>query len=179
MNDRFDPGPLAAVEHRTSGARSALVFVRQFRHPPEKIWAALTDPTQLAQWAPFTADRDLGRLGAVVLTMTDSDDGQTFPGQVTRCEEPTLLEYTWGDDLLRWQLEPDERGTKLTLHHTTDDPTMVPKVAAGWHICLAVADRLLEGHPIGPIVGEAAMRHGWQQLHDEYADALGLPRGDS
>ena len=49
---------------------------------------------------------------------------------------------------------------------------MVPKVAAGWHICLVVAERLLDGHPIGPIVGENAMRFGWQALHDAYAERL-------
>jgi uncharacterized protein YndB with AHSA1/START domain len=177
MSDDFDSGPLADVEHRTEGTRSTLVFVRQLRHRPEKVWAALTDPAQLPQWAPFTADRNLGRLGDVTLTMTDRDHREDMPSRVTRCEPPTLLEYSWGTDVLRWQLEPTAEGTKLTLHHSTDDPTMVPKVAAGWHLCLAVADRLLAGTPVGPIVGESAMRYGWQALHDSYAEKLGIGPG--
>ena len=175
MNDRFDPGPLADVEHRKDGARSTLVFVRQLRHAPAKVWDALTDPAQLPQWAPFTADRNLAQLGDVTLTMTDGSDAA--PARVTRCEPPVDLEYSWGDDVLHWHLEPTAGGTKLTLHHTTDDPTMVPKVAAGWHLCLAVADRLLAGRPIGAIVGEAAMEHCWQQLHQSYADRLGIVPG--
>ena len=152
-----------------------LVLERTLPVAPDKVWAALTDPAQLPQWAPFTSDRDLGHVGAATLTMTDGEDSAndvTLAANVTRCEPPTLLEYTWGDDVLRWQLEANERGTRLTLEHTTDDPTMVPKVAAGWHLCLDVADRLLDGHPIGPIVGMKAMDYGWQELHDSYAEEL-------
>ncbi|MEO5839826.1 MAG: SRPBCC family protein [Acidimicrobiales bacterium] len=175
-DDQFEPSPLADVEFRTTGTRATLVFVRQLRHSPAKVWAALTDPAQLPQWAPFTADRDLGQLGTTTLTKTDGQDPATaaLPAQVTHCEPPTLLEYTWGDDVLRWQLEANEGGTLLTLLHTTDDPTMVPKVAAGWHLCLDVAERLLDGRPVGPIVGAAAMDHGWPALHDAYAAALSI-----
>jgi uncharacterized protein YndB with AHSA1/START domain len=105
--------------------------------------------------------------------MTDGPD-TTFAVTVRRCEPPTLLEYTWGNDVLRWELEAANDGTRLTLHHTVDDITLVPKVAAGWHICLDVAEHLLDGHPIGAIVGENAMNHGWQALHDQYAATLGL-----
>jgi hypothetical protein len=49
---------------------------------------------------------------------------------------------------------------------------MLPKVAAGWHLCLDVAERLLDGRPIGPIRGEDARNHGWEELHDAYAEKL-------
>jgi uncharacterized protein YndB with AHSA1/START domain len=174
MNDRFDPGPPAEVALRRDGTHATLVFVRELRHSPHTVWRALTSRAELPQWAPFTADRDLDRLGDATLTMIDGDEEVALPAKVTRCDAPSLLEYTWGDDVLRWQLEPTDRGTRLTLHHTTDDPSMVPKVAAGWHICIAVAERLLDGDPVGPIVGQDAMHHGWQRLHDEYAAVLGV-----
>ena len=177
-DDKFEPSPRAEVDYRTTGNRSTLVFVRQLRHSPATVWAALTDPGQLPQWAPFTSDRDLGHVGEATLRMTDGQDPATevtTAANVTRCEPPTLLEYTWGDDVLCWHLEANERGTRLTLEHTTDDPTMVPKVAAGWHLCLDVAERLLDGHPVGPIVGATAMEYGWQALHDAYAAALSIP----
>ena len=141
----FEPGPLAHIECRPSGDRWTLVFVRDLRHPPEKVWAALTDPAQLREWSPFIADRDLGRPGGATLTMIDGEHAEDLPATVTRAEPPTLLEYTWGKDLLRWELAPKERGTRLTLQHTIEDRDWVPKVAAGWHICLVVAERLLDG----------------------------------
>jgi uncharacterized protein YndB with AHSA1/START domain len=167
-------GPLAHVETRPSGARWTLVFVRDLRHPPDKVWGALTDPTQLREWAPFTTDRDLGRPGEATLTMIDGEAAEDLPATVTRAEPPTLLEYTWGEDLLRWELAPTERGTRLTLQHTIRDHDWVPKVAAGWHICLVVAELLLDRTPFGPVRGEDARNYGWNDLNQAYADALGI-----
>ena len=172
-NNTFQPGPLADVRCHMQDGRPTLVMVRHLRHSPSKVWSALTDPAQLRQWAPFTPDRDLGRLGDATLAMTDGQD-TTFPATVRRCEPPTLLEYTWGDGVLRCELEAVAHGTRLTLHHTVDDMTSVAKVAAGWHMCLVVAEHLLDGQPIGPIVGENAINFGWQALHDGYAEKLAL-----
>ena len=105
--------------------------------------------------------------------MIDGDVAEDLPASVRRAEPPTLLEYTWGTDLLRWTLEPVDAGTRLTLEHTLADRDWVPKVAAGWHLCLDVAERLLDGDPVGPIRGEDAKNYGWDRLHDAYAETLG------
>ncbi|HEY8472826.1 MAG TPA: hypothetical protein VIL37_09355 [Natronosporangium sp.] len=43
----FEPGPLAEVACETgAGDRPTLVFVRELRHPPERVWVALTEPAQ-------------------------------------------------------------------------------------------------------------------------------------
>lgn len=170
----FDPGPLAEVEHRSEGERSTLVFVRRLRHPPAKVWAALTDPGKLRRWAPFDPDRDLGTPGPAVLRMTDGQTTEAHPAHVRRAVAPELLEYTWGEDLLRWELAPDGSGTRLTLRHTSESPEWLPRTAAGWHLCLVVAERLLDGEPIGPIVGAEAKKYGWDELHDAYAAKLGI-----
>jgi uncharacterized protein YndB with AHSA1/START domain len=174
----FDPGPLAEVECLPSADRWTLVFVRDLpRHPPDKVWAALTEPAQLREWSPFDANRNLGSQGDATLTMVDgenSENSENFPASVSRAEPPTLLEYTWGADLLRWELAAVGSGTRLTLRHTIDDKDSVPKMSAGWHICLRVAERLLDGQPVGRIVGNKARRYGWEELHDAYAQKLGI-----
>jgi hypothetical protein len=106
--------------------------------------------------------------------MIDGEVAEDLPATVTRAEPPTLLEYTWGKDLLRWELAPTERGTRLTLQHTIEDREWVPKVAAGWHICLVVAENLLDGTPIGPIRGQDARNYGWDELNEAYAGELGI-----
>jgi uncharacterized protein YndB with AHSA1/START domain len=169
----FDPGPLAAVSYRHEDDRWTVVFVRAFRHPPEQVWAALTERDQVGAWAPYTADRDLSRPGGATLTMIDGDTAEPLPTTVTRSEPPRLLEYTLGEDVLRWELAPAGDGTELTLRHTVAGADWMPKVAAGWHLCLLVAEHLLDGDPIGPIRGRAAMDYGWQALNDAYAEALG------
>jgi uncharacterized protein YndB with AHSA1/START domain len=148
--------------------------VRDLAHPPEKVWEALTDPAQLREWAPFVADRNLGTLGDTTLTMIDGETREDLPAVVKHADRPSVLEYTWGNDCVRWELSASESGTRLTLRHTVADLDWVPKVAAGWHICLVVAERMLDEDPVGPIVGENAKNHGWDELHDAYAEKLGI-----
>jgi uncharacterized protein YndB with AHSA1/START domain len=138
------------------------------------VWRALTDPAELRQWAPFDSDRDLGRTGEATLTLAGAESPETSPASVRAAEPFTLLEYTWGDDVLRWELEPQGAGTRLTLRHTTDDGSWMPKVAAGWHICLDVADYLMAGEPIGRIVAEDAMNYGWERLNSAYGARFGI-----
>jgi uncharacterized protein YndB with AHSA1/START domain len=149
-----------------------LVLVRQLRHPPAKVWAALTDPTQLAAWAPFTAEHSLAEPGDLTLTMIDGDDRVDLPATVTKADAPALLEYRWGSDLLRWELTAADGGTRLTLRHQVGDRDDLARSAAGWHLCLDVAEHLLDGEPVPPVRGQEAMRHGWQDLHDRYAAQL-------
>jgi hypothetical protein len=128
----------------------------------------------MGKWAPYTADRDLGSTGAATLTMIDSESPRDLTARVTRANRPNLLEYTWGVDVLRWELTGTERGTQLTLRHTVNDQDWVPKVAAGWHLCLLVAEHLLDGQPIPPIRGEDALNYGWEELSETYAEKLGI-----
>lgn len=174
--DEYEPSPLADVNARAGADGWTLVFVRELRHAPEVVWSALTDPAQLKQWAPFDAGRDLGGTGRAIITMAGGPPEETEEMQidVRIAERPKLLEYTWGTDLLRWELQATPQGTRLTLHHTVTDKSWLPKVCAGWHICLDVADRVLQGRPVGRIVGDEAKKHGWDRLNAAYAQQLGV-----
>jgi uncharacterized protein YndB with AHSA1/START domain len=173
--DSFDPSPLAQVECQAAdGDRWTLVFVRELHYPPELVWAALTEPAQLAAWAPFLADRDLGTAGDATLTMVDGDTRQQMAASVLRAEPPARLDYTWGPDLLQWDLAVTGTGTRLTLRHTIADRDVAPVMAAGWHLCLDVAEHLLEGAPIGPIRGADALNFGWSDLRSAYARKLDI-----
>jgi uncharacterized protein YndB with AHSA1/START domain len=176
----FRPGPIADVEAQRDGDRWTLVFVRDLPHPPGKVWRALTDPGRLGRWSPFEASGDLGTVGDVTLTMVDGVDGarEETKATVLRAEEPTLLEYVWGGDLLRWELAETAGGTRLTLRHSVEDRGWVPKVAAGWHLCLDVADRLLAGVDVQPIRGAESHAYGWGDLAAAYGRELGIEPAD-
>ncbi len=169
----YTPGPLASVHAESGNDTWTLVFVRDFRHPVTVVWRALTEPEELDLWAPFTADRNLSSAGPATLTMIDGDTRVEMPVTVTVAKAPTRLEYTWGTDVLFWQLDPTDSGTRLTLRHTVQSEDSLSKVAAGWHICLDVADLLLEGRTLGAIRGQEATRYGWAELNDSYASRLG------
>jgi uncharacterized protein YndB with AHSA1/START domain len=172
--DTFTPGPLAEVDCGESGDGWTLVFVREMRHPPERVWAALTEPGQVAAWAPYRTDRDLGSAGDATLTMIDGEVTEDLPARVLRADRPVLLEYTLGTDLLRWELAATNAGTRLTLRHTVTDEDWLAKVAAGWHLCLDVAERLLDGRPVAPIRGADALNHGWDALRVAYREKLAV-----
>ena len=175
MNEKkFDPGPRAKVEMLRTGTRSTLIFVKTLKPPPNRVWKALTDPEQLSQWAPFKPDRRMDATGNARLQMIDGMSEEQFESKVTRAIAPEVLEYTWGDTNLVWELKPEGDGTRLTLRHTVQSPDWVPKVAAGWHLCLCVAEKMMDGNPIGPIIGMDAMNYGWQELHDEYAAEMDI-----
>jgi hypothetical protein len=95
--------------------------------------------------------------------------------QVKRAEAPKLLEFNWGGQNIRWQLEPlAGGGTRLTIWHNIDRG-FISMGAAGWHICFDVLERFLAGQPIGRIVGPDAMKFGgWQRLNAEYAKQFGV-----
>ena len=91
-----------------------------------------------------------------------------------RAEAPRLLEYTWEKDLLRWELAATAAGTRLTLSHTLADRSYLSKVTAGWHMCLDIAERWLDGTPLGRIAGHEAKDFGWEPLNLEYARRFGV-----
>lgn len=173
--DVFEPTPAGDTEVREQEGRWVLIMTRELRHAPAKVWRALTDPAELAAWAPFDPSRDLGATGPVTLAMVGGEEPEETPSTVLRAEPPRLLEYTWGEDLLRWELEPTAAGTRLTLRHSMDDRGWLGRVAAGWHLCLDVADLALDGRPVGRIVAGAAKRHGWERLNAEYSGRFGIP----
>jgi uncharacterized protein YndB with AHSA1/START domain len=146
-----------------------LILERQFHHPPELVWQAITDPVHLREWAPFDADTSLGKAGAKVkLTTVNAPTPQVSETVIKRAIPPKLLEYSWGGGDMKWELEPSGGGTRLTLWHNIDR-RYISWGAAGWHICLDIMERALDGQPIGRIVGPEAMKfEGWQRLTAEY-----------
>jgi len=176
MTDRrnkYAPGPAAGARVEKEGSTWMLVVVRELRHPPELVWEALTDPAELREWAPFDADRNLGTTGSVKLSTVGGPTSQVSDSIITRAERPQLLEYTWGDNPMRWELEPHGTGTRLTLWHKIDRG-YISMGAAGWHICFDVLEHLLAGEPIGRIVAGEAMKFGWKRLNAEYAQQFGV-----
>jgi uncharacterized protein YndB with AHSA1/START domain len=151
-------------------------FPQFFASSAPDVWALLVEPERLSAWSPFTSDRDLSRVGRATLTMLDAGNAASpdIASVVFVADRNHTLEYSWADDTVRWTLEHDAStgGTRLVLRQTLADETMASAIAAGWHLCLQVAESVTSGHPIPPIRGMAAMDHGWSELNLRYAKLM-------
>ena len=147
-----DFGTIAAAE---------VVFERRFDAPRERVWRALTDPEELAAWlAP--AEIELREGGPLALNFDDEIER----GTITELREPEVIAYTWNegktDSLVRFELEPDGDGTRLTLTHTFEREIDLSAFGAGWHHHL----ELLVAHVTGaPISWD---RNRYRELKAEY-----------
>src|ERR1700761_3947238 len=147
-SNEYEPGPARGAQLIKGDEKWTLLLIRELRHSPEKVWQALTDPKHLREWAPFDADATLAHAGQKVqLSTVAAPKPQVSESTITLADPPHLLEYNWGDQKLRWQLDGDEDGTRLTLWHDIDR-RFIAIGAAGWHICIDVMDRSLGSHPL-------------------------------
>lgn len=177
--EQYAPSPAFGAQVLKNGEKWTLILVRELRHSPEKVWQALTDPAQLRQWAPFDVDGNMDAVGTVKFTWVAAPTPHVSETTVKRADAPKVLEYNWGDNDIRWELEEFGGGTRLTLW-TNIDRRFISWGAAGWHICFDVLDRLLSGEPIGRIAGGDAMKFaGWQRLTGEYARQFGIETRNS
>lgn len=95
-------------------------------HPPERVWAALTDPVRMAIW--LMPNDFVARVGHRFTYQTDPQPG--FDGTV-HCEVlelvvPQRLRLSWRsgalDSTVTWTLVPEGHGTRLFLSHDGFDP---------------------------------------------------------
>ena len=165
--DQTERSRYGTVHERADGYQ--LRFERYLAQPVVQVWAALTNPAQVAQWlAPGEIELTLG--GRVSLAFTDGEG--VIDGLVTAFAPPRLLEFTWTDEgadfgLVRWELSTEDGGTHLVLTHTVPESARefgLPALA-GWHTLLEQLAALLDGQPL-PLSGDR-----WHEFYDDYARA--------
>lgn len=138
--------------------RTTVRMQRRLPHPPEKVWRAITQPQHLAAWFPAEVTIDGDHISY----------GFGPDGRILDNDPPRLFTHTWGDDHLRWELQPDGDGTLLTFTHTFTDRHGAASFAAGWHTCLMAMLAHLDERPFAD--DPTAMA----RLHEDYIHILGL-----
>ncbi|WP_405793672.1 SRPBCC family protein [Streptomyces sp. NBC_01506] len=144
MTDDQNFSSSLSAEHH---GRSELRMERRLAHPPQRVWDAITQPAQLAEWFPSEVSVDL-RPGGEIGFHFPGDPGPGMTGRVTDAEEPRLFAFTWGEDHLRWEIAPDGDGSRLILVHTFGDRFGAASFASGWQICVIALGQLLAGGPV-------------------------------
>ncbi|MEW5687234.1 MAG: SRPBCC family protein [Pseudomonadota bacterium] len=131
------------------GETVTLVFRRRYARPIEKVWAALTVPERLTDWfAQASVDRlEVG--GTIQLYFTGADYRSI--ARITVFEPLRAIAWTWSEtdgskaSNVRFDLEPDGDGCRLTLTHS-DLPAAESKgVLSGWHAHLEAVEDAADG----------------------------------
>jgi uncharacterized protein YndB with AHSA1/START domain len=148
-------GTLVTIDHRP-----ALRFERRYRQPVERVWRAVTDPDEMATWFPsdvlgarrvgaeLAFDDDAQRAAAAAAGEGHRDDGgPQLTGRVVAFDPPKVFSFTWGGELLRFELHPDGDGTLLVFTQVLSHRSVAARNGAGWHACLGGLDRLLGREP--------------------------------
>lgn len=139
--------------------RPAVRLERHLPDPPAVVWQALTEREQLRSWFPCDVAVSGERWepgAAITFTFPPEIIDMTLAGQVLEVDEPNLLAFTWGEETLRFELSPEDGGTRLVLIDTLPRDAAA-RNAAGWDACL---DQL---------GGLAADAGAWKQRFDAYA----------
>ena len=125
--------------------RPALTFERRLAHSVERVWRAVTEPAELA---PLVPQRDAAATltpGGRLTFEFPGGEMPTMQGEVIEVDPPRSLAFTWGDDMLRIELERDDDGCVLRFTVLFDDAERASRDAAGWHVCLDLLERHLGG----------------------------------
>jgi uncharacterized protein YndB with AHSA1/START domain len=146
------------------GDNWTITFTRRLKHPPERVWRAVTEPEHLAAWFPDKIEGEW-RAGAPLRFVTQTGDG--FDGEMVTFDPPSVIEMMWGTDRLRIELEPDGAGTVLTLSDTLTELGKAARDGAGWHECLDHLLDELDGRTPTPW-GE-----GWKVINPQYQEKFG------
>ncbi|MFF0343111.1 SRPBCC family protein [Kribbella sp. NPDC004875] len=152
----------------SENGRTVLRMRRELRHPVEKVWRAISEPKHLAGWFPAAVELDLRVDGPVTFTF-EGEPGAPVDlrshGVIRAYEPPSVLEYTWGVEVLRWELTPTADGCTLHLTATYDDRSGSASFAGGWTLCFDALERLL---------GDTAPERDYRVLHEHFVKVFGL-----
>lgn len=159
----------------TIGGRPTLRFERRLRHPPAKVWRAVTEPAELAHWFPASVEVEPRPGAPMRFTFPEEAvvDG-TWDGEVLEVDRPKVFMFRWNQDVLRFELVPHGDGCLLVFTQTIGGGAAgllgAGRTASGWDQCLDAMVAALDGRP--PAEGDS-----WLVRTERYVDRFGLGDG--
>ncbi|MFD1851786.1 SRPBCC family protein [Oceanobacillus bengalensis] len=119
-------------------------YTRNLNHATPEVWSFLTENKKLKQWFSELEIQSLEKRGKIFF---DLQDGNYEEMEILDVVENEVFAFTWPPtDSVRFELKSTGSGCELVfkefIHNVTEH---TPKDLAGWHICLDVIERLLNG----------------------------------
>lgn len=162
MNDGT-PEPDGTLE--TIDGRRALRFERVLPHAIERVWRAVSDPAELAQWFPAAA--------SWTPAAGETIEAYGMSGEVLVADPPERLEWSFAGERYGFDLTAVDGGCRLVFTHVFADGTPVAQTATGWHAYFSRLGPLLGGDPRT----EEDAHRTWEADHERYAASFGVDPG--
>ena len=111
---------MSLTEKTTPSQTEAIAFEFDLRHPPEKVWRALTHPELLAEWLLPVAGLELapGKAFRFLAPPQPGWDG-TVNCRLVEIDAPRKISWTWVvgdiDTVVTFVLSPTPSGTRMSL----------------------------------------------------------------
>jgi uncharacterized protein YndB with AHSA1/START domain len=152
-----------------AGDVSILRYERRLAHPQAKVWRAITEDADLEAWFPTTIE-GTRRAGAPLRFSFRHGEAEPFDGQMLAFVPPSLMEFRWADDVLRFEVDPEGSGSGciLRLTVTFHEYGKAARDAAGWHVCLEQLAFTCDGADVPWQQPER-----WRVVHRGYVERLG------
>src|SRR6185437_7871204 len=158
--------PTATGTYEQIDGSPVVRFERTFPHAPAQVWDAITDPGRLAQWFPTTVEFDELRPGAPITFRFAEDRYPAMSGDFREVSAPRRLSFTWGEDVLTFELSERDGGAacRLSFSVVLDSADKAARDSAGWDDCLDTLARVVSGeNPDARSTSES-----WRARYDEY-----------
>ena len=136
---------------RNSEGTYLVAFDRVVDRPIAKVWATISDAALLKNWLG-DVEVDLKVGGKFIIRFRDVKVVMT--GVITTLEPERVLEYTWLENygmpqsIVRWELKPEGKGTRLSLTHRVPADAAkkdVVEFLGGWHQFLDILPEAIDG----------------------------------
>lgn len=135
---------------RDDQGRYVIAWTRRLAHSPERVWRAITEQSEVGQWARGNWQFEPRVGGAMQLCVNNSlppAERIVDPGVVTAYEPPNLLEFRVsgyaadsdqdGEHILRWSVQPKSGGCVLGFSDTFEPGRRIRNaIVCGWQYML-------------------------------------------
>jgi uncharacterized protein YndB with AHSA1/START domain len=130
----------------------SVIVEKEFPHPPEKVWRALTETSLLEQWL---MKNDFQPVAGRAFTLR-REPVQNWNGvidcQVLAVEPGRTLSYTWGtlglETVVTWTLTPTAAGTRVRMEQSgfpADREANYKGAQYGWQSMIAGLEKVVAG----------------------------------
>jgi uncharacterized protein YndB with AHSA1/START domain len=139
-------------------------YERHLNHAVKDVWAYLTENDKLVQWFSELQVEELREGGVITF---DMGDGTFDKLRILELKTSSVIEFTWWEDTVRFELSPETEGCLLVF--TEKMKSITPQTAkdlTGWHVCLDVIKALLDGRSIENRMND------WKDWYLKYIEAV-------